>query len=288
MKNKILILVAILTCFIGAKSFAQENNQSLSIRLSAGYSIFTPGSDPLIVSRASIVLPTGGNVNYNSNGKSGDGAYLGVGLQKPVGSVLILGIDGAYFAGKKLESNGTFGAGYTIQGPYTESGTSSLLSLTPSLSFRVFTQSKYYIYTRVGAILAFGTKFHSDETDTDDDVIFQNRTREYIDTYHYGLNTGLQGAAGIQFHLVSRLSGFAEIENNFLNIYPRSFDDHYIFKTAGGTVTSSGNDHFVYNKASSGNETTTNNGTGNTYTVAETIQHFNSTVLKIGVAFAIK
>lgn len=286
MKNKILILVAALLCIIAFKSSAQDNNESLSIRLSAGYSLFTPGSDPLIVSRASLFLPTGGNSSYNSNGKSGDGAYLGIGLRQAIGSVLIIGVDGSYFAGKKLEAMGTNGAGYTVQGTFNENGTSSFLSVTPNLSFKVFTQNKYYLYTRVGVILAFGAKFHTDETDVD--AGFQNRTREYIDTYQYGLNTGLQAAAGIQFHLVSRLSGFAEIENNFLNLSPNSFNDHYIFKSSNGTLSNSGNDQYIYIKGNSGNESASANGTGETYHVAETIQHFNSVVLKIGVAFAIK
>src|ERR1700753_4211733 len=106
MKNKTYILLVLLSCMLTLTSSAQENNQGLSVRLSAGYSFLTPGSDPLIVSRASLFLPTGGNSNYNSNGNSGEGTYLGVGLRQPLGSLLILGLDGTYFIGKKLAAMG--------------------------------------------------------------------------------------------------------------------------------------------------------------------------------------
>jgi hypothetical protein len=286
MKNKITSIFALLGIMTASGSFAQDFTNGLSIKISAGYSIFTPGSDRQVISPAELYNPQGGLVQVNSAGQNGEGFHFGLGAQKDFGEILIATLDISYTSQNKLTNNSYFDVS-PLQSKSNGMATGSMFTATPGVSFKVFHKANYYIYTHLGLILAFNEKYHSINTDTYPN--FSPYQATYDDEYHYGVNPGLQGGLGVQFHLSGKISGFAELENNFLNLSAKTLQGT-IYNTATPNGTPALIDTHLYKFSHSSSGTTSSNTTNN-YTTGvfiPSIQHFNSSVLTLGIACAIR
>jgi len=292
MKPKIILLITALTALTIANSFAQETGKGLYIKVNAGHSLFTPGSDALLGSTIFYYIPGSDSPGLNSNGQYGSGFYLGVGAQKDLGKLLSAGLDINYLNAKNLTASGE--ADYAPPYKFNATGKLSFWTAVPNISFKVYSASSYHIYTKLGLILAFNTQYATKQTFAYQTV---SQTFNFDDHFKYGLNTGIQAAVGTQFNLTSRLKGFVELSNNFVSVSPKSLVsinhatdsngnlqaiyDHQVtfIKSNSGTLTDSGS------SSTNGNGVQINNSNS---TRREIYQHSNSTVLSVGVAFAIR
>src|ERR1700744_3212790 len=207
MRIKILLVIAVLARLTISSGFAQQTDNSLYIKIHAGYSLFSPGGDPLLLSNGFLYPPEGQFLTLNSSTRSGEGLNLGFGIQKEVGKVLLLGVDINYLDGKKFNAAGAYGDGYTAPYNYTATGSQSVWSVIPGVTFKVFQKADYNIYTRFGLILAFDTKYHDNESFPSTSNVVAVNFYE-VDDYKYGLNAGVEAAIGVQFKLTGTLKGF--------------------------------------------------------------------------------
>jgi hypothetical protein len=280
---KMALLIVVFTTFMITSGRAQQADNGIYIKVHAGYSLFSPGGDPLLSSPGYLYAPTGQLLTLTSNTRSGEGLNLGFGVEKEMGKVLILGLDINYLDGKNFSSVGTMndGGSAAIRSSWNATGTQSVWSAVPSISFKLLPQTNYYVYTRIGLIMGFDTKYHDNES------FITTQSYKEIDDYNYGLNAGVQAALGVQFKLQGNLRGFAEINNNFMDASPSSVrDQSYISGIGGSNQAQLYDKRYTYIKANSGNSNF--NNTTNMYSIPSIVQHFNSAVLNIGLAFAIK
>lgn len=293
MKLKVILLITALTALTIANSYAQETGKGLYIKVNAGHSVFTPGSDPLLGSTVFFYTPGYDSPGLNSNGKYGAGFYFGLGLQQELGKIISAGLDINYLNAKTLSAAGQTLPDYTVPFKYNATGKLSFWTAVPNISFKVYSASNYHIYTKLGFILAFNTKYATRQTYAYQTI---SLTNNFDDRFKYGLNAGVQAGAGVQFNLASRLKGFVEISNNFVSVSPTSLlsIDH--------STDSEGNLKTLYHhqvnfiKSNSGTLGDTETSTTvdgvemvNTNSSWRSIYHHsNSTVLSVGVAFAIK
>jgi hypothetical protein len=293
MKLKIILLITALTALTITQGFAQDADKGLYIKLSAGHSVFTPGSDRLLGSTIFMYIPGNDSPGLNSNGKYGAGFYLAVGLQKDFGKLITAGLDVNYLGAKTLTATGQTLPDYSVPYKYNATGKLSFWTAVPNISFKVYSASSYHIYTKVGFIMAFNTKYATKQTFAYQTV---SRTYNFDEHYKYGLNTGLQAGAGIQFKLSGRLQGFAEISNNFISVSPTSLNSVNHQEDSNHTLQVIYNHEVNFIKSNTG--TLTGSSTSTTSGSVETVNstdswraiyhHSNSTVLSVGVAFRIK
>lgn len=294
MKINLLLLIIVLTGLTITTSVAQQTDKGLYVKIYGGPTVFTPGSDQLFTSPGYFYNPgNNGVVALNSNGRYGAGLNVGVEIQKETGKLIMVGLTVNYLSGKQLKADGTVLPQYTLTYTYTQTGKLSVLSAIPNIGFKIFSTPSYYIYTKLGIIVAVDTKYSSSGNTNYSNL---NIIDIYSDQWKYGLNIGVQAAAGVQFTITGKLNGFAEISDNFLSLAANSYTYKQYRTTRSNTVTSIENIDATFIKSNSGYEKGSNTSATNgfvttlNYTVSQPAiyQHANSTVLNLGVAFAIK
>jgi hypothetical protein len=291
MKTKIIFLIIAIKALTAATAFAQEKDQPIIYeKVYGGYSLFSPGSDNVSQNQGSLSDPGVNGPFKQSKGGAGSGLNYGFGIAAPVGKLWIAGIDLNYLDGKKL----TFSQSGTVVGEASTAmanGRHSVLSIIPNISYKILPMPNYFIYTKLGLMLAVKTmsnySFNSSfSSGGSSDILADD------EQFKYGLNIGLQAAAGVQFKLTSRISGFCELTGNFLTVKPTSA----FTKNSNVDNDPEGQSfYYTYNitfqKASSGtiNRQTTTTTVGNVQTNVVTendaafSEHINSIVLNVGI-----
>jgi hypothetical protein len=297
MKIKIVSLIIIFKLLSLTTAFAQEKEPSYYLKIYGGYGLFTPGSSTFSVNSFTGVQSGSTGSYSNTNHGLGAGFNYGFGVEKTSGKFFSFGIDLNYLSGKAITSK------YEVTPPassglsqvlYEGTASHSVLSVIPNVSFKVYQQANYYIYTRLGIIAAIKTKYQFAESYFFSSTQNQSENENYNQIYKYGLNTGLNAAAGIRFKIYGPLKGTIEVSDNFLAVSPKSSTANAY--AVSGNESASYSYSTTYNKSNTGSWTsateTNNNGNATTYNTTETqpsiTQHINNIILTFGIAVGIK
>lgn len=293
MKIRNILLIIIFNIITVAAAFSQDKEPAFYIKAYGGYGLFTPGSTQISPgSPLGIQSGSTGSYSYSNKGLGG-GFNDGFGIEKPLNKIFSIGLDFNQLHGKTIYGNyETYPPSSTNINYVTYTGTesASVTSLIPNVSAKIFTKRNYYIYTRMGAIIAIKTKGQY----TEGFVVAGNgtlaNTEDFEETYKYGTSLGLNATVGVRFNLIGPLNGYVEISNNLLAVSPTS-------STANAYIVEGSNsENITYNttyvKANSGVISSSGSFSSNNETVYNTdpsfIQHINNVVINVGIAVAIK
>ncbi|HEY4326573.1 MAG TPA: hypothetical protein VGN20_21490 [Mucilaginibacter sp.] len=296
MKIRTTLLIIIFNLLIVSAAFPQDKEPSVYFKLYGGYGLFTPGSDRLYPGSI-LGIQSGSTGTYtNSNRGLGGGFNDGFGIEKTLGKFFTIGIDFNYLHGKTLSSN------YSIVPPasfnianinYAGKTAHSVISLIPNLSFKMMTKPNYYLYTRLGLITALKTKYQLTENYDIAGNGLLGSDEVFTQVNKYGLNFGLNTAAGIRFKLWGPIKGNVELGYNLLAVSPNSaMASTNIAEPGQGTYI---NEQINYVKSNTDllnlSTTTTTQNSIKTINVVEDqpsiTQHINNIVLNIGIAVSI-
>jgi hypothetical protein len=200
-----------------------------------------------------------------------------------VNEFINLGIDADFLKGKKI-SGSTTDISNSEYSFYSQTTTSSVLSIIPNITFKALSKPTYYIYNRLGLILTANTKIESKLYDS---VVSTQTDVVTADTkYSYPINLGVQFAIGIQFNLSRNMRGFAEIVGNYLPASPSSSTGKYSQVEPG--VNNNSNYQYKYLKSGDFNSVSTQNNSGGVNVSSNQpliTQNINSIGINIGLAF---
>lgn len=224
----IFILSLLLVSLLNAQSIqpleSVQAPQKFYVKLYGGYGLLTPGSFK------TINFGNNGNFSNNSSGL-GEGLHYGGGIGFIASDFLNLGIDAEYLKAKDLNSSGSSSyssSDFTDEKIYNEKITSSFLNIIPNITFKALSKPTYYIYNRIGIVLAIHTKFsiiqfNTENFDNHDITIDSYKDTENISTNtKFNINVGIQNALGVQFILSGKLRAFGELVGSFLPISAKS------------------------------------------------------------------
>ncbi|MBS1975245.1 MAG: hypothetical protein JST13_12915, partial [Bacteroidetes bacterium] len=201
------------------------------IKLYGGYGLLTPGSY-----RGNSTKQDYENF---SSGKLGAGAGLhyGAGLGLVVNDFLNIGVDAELLSGK-LHSSTSSRNTYT-NSHFQQTVSYSVTSIIPNITFKALSKPGYYIYTRVGLIIAVSTKiefanFDSSYSTGSGAVTLINGD----ENYYFKVNAGIQTSVGAQFNITDKLKGFGEITGYILPASPTHSKQQYTTTSYGPTFSS--------------------------------------------------
>ncbi|HVM86757.1 MAG TPA: hypothetical protein VMT76_01125 [Puia sp.] len=228
------------------------------IKIYGGYGILTPGSYK--------GNSTTSNYENFSAGKSGAGAGLhyGAGIGFVANDFLNIGIDAELLRGKLRSSTSSKDA-YTYS-LFRQTINYSVTNIIPNITFKALSKPGYYIYTRVGLILAISTKvkftnFDSSYSEGSGAVSITNGK----ENYYFKVNAGIQTSVGVQFNITSRLRGFGEMVGYILPASPVNSKQQYLNTSYGPTFssyTTVNNYDYTYKRYGSYSAVSTLNSTG--------------------------
>src|ERR1700722_18860592 len=182
-------------------SAAEPGIGKFYVRAYGGYGLLTPGSY-----KTYVLASTASGESFSTVRPGlGGGFHFGGGAGYIINDFLNVGVDADYLNGKNLVR--------TISAPdYATSSTlaHSVFSLIPNITFKAISKPNYFIYNRLGIILAISTKLSQsgfDSSSAANDVYGSTTNIDYM----FGLNVGVQSALGAQFKLIGNFRGFAEI-----------------------------------------------------------------------------
>ncbi|MBS1948738.1 MAG: hypothetical protein JST47_13325 [Bacteroidetes bacterium] len=285
--------------FAGAVSAQNQNSPGAGIyvKVYGGYGLLTPGSYLLYPSTTNN---NSGSSTFNSSSIGlGAGLHYGGGIAYVASDFINIGIDAEYLSGKKLSSSNSYSysngsnSGNSL---YSQTVTHSVLSIIPNVTFKALSKPGYYIYNRIGIVLAVNTKVQVVSTDTSNSAsggnayTYGNLSNQ---TYKFGLNLGVQAAIGAQFNLTDNLRGFVEIVGNYLPTKPTSSKETSTTNAQTNGLPNAGtpstsNYNYTYKKSGTFNNTSNPNSTNGydyNYTAAPVTFNINYIGLNIGVAY---
>lgn len=233
---------------IALTASAQADDESTSkffVKLIGGYSFIGPASFTGVNRTERTAGPSSILNEFATNKKKfGIGPKIGAGIGFIVNDKINMGLDVMYIKGIPLvitnyinKQNDTSGA--TIKTTTTHIDVRyeySLLNFVPHITFKAISTDKYYIYNRVGLIIALpldltfsykGTNSVQTQTRSNTGVITANKIED--NSYdHYGNfsknpTLGYQAALGVQFIVSDNLRFFVEVEASSIVLIPKEF-----------------------------------------------------------------
>lgn len=253
--KKTIITAAFLLCFVAA--FAQqpsnpsttdvtipvikiEKEPRFSINLHTGYSLglgstfkFYPDDVSAISVTQDGNNPPSKTVTYSNPTKGlGDGFRFGGGGSFIVNDFINVGLDFDYFRStiKKYRDSAIHQTNLPVTNnsadeySYSERNTISyqatLLSLTPSITFKAIARPTWYLYNKLGAVITFRpNSLQEDRTDMHTSSGWQGFYRDSSSTvikkYEWGIRNpafGFMGAFGGQVKIARNIRAFAELQ----------------------------------------------------------------------------
>jgi opacity protein-like surface antigen len=240
-KSNQLILLFLFISFLAAAQTAKPpatpvKQSKFYVKAYGGYGLLTPGSFQL----TNVTVINAQTTFEVVSPGLGAGFHFGGGVGIILSDFLNLGIDGDYLSNKDLNgsSKGTAATGdFKV---YSTKITSSILSIVPNITFKAISTETYYIYTRIGILIAVSTK--SAKSIIDSNYQQSLNPIPYYSThttteYSYGVGAGVQVAVGIQFGITENLRGFGELVGYYLPISPNSSTDVSTTYTYGSPNT---------------------------------------------------
>ncbi len=241
MHNKITIAILI-TALAGISLCNAQSSGSFKFYIKGygGYGLLTPGS-------YKGNSPASNYSNF-STGKLGAGAGLhyGGGIGFIINDFLNAGIDLERVSGK-LHSSTSSKDDYTYSS-FSQKINYSVTSIIPNVTFKALSRPGYFIYTRVGIIIAPNPEIEFINADSS----YSSGSGAVILTsgdehYHFKINLGIQIAVGVQFNITEYLRGFAEIVGNILPASPVSSSQQYVNTSFGPSFARySTTDNYIY------------------------------------------
>lgn len=211
-----------------------------SVNVHSGYSVGLGSTFKFYPDDVSAikVLQNGNNapsktIAYSNPTKGlGDGFRLGVGGAYILNDFINLGLDFDYFSStiQKQRDSSMHQTNLPVQNNaadeqfYSERNTISyqatLLSLTPSITFKAIARPKWYLYNKLGAVITFRpNSLQEDRTDIQTKMGWQGFYRDSFSTiikkYEWGIRNpafGFMGAFGGQVKIARNIRAFAEIQ----------------------------------------------------------------------------
>jgi hypothetical protein len=282
-KNLFLVLVAFISASV---AMAQSGNApKFYIKGYGGYGILTPGSYKGNSPQSDYENFATGNLG------AGAGVHFGGGVGYVINDFLNVGVDAEYMNGKLHSSTSADNANtYSF---FSQKIDYSLTSIIPNITFKALSRPNYYVYTRVGIIIAASTKieFTNYDSSIEHGNGFVNITSG-DEKYAFHIELGIQTAVGVQFGITERLRSFTELVANILPASPISSTQEYVnsnyFKTSTSTTTpnvTEFNYTYTYKKSGSYEPATSNGGYDITKNLPSITQNINYIGVNIGVAF---
>lgn len=217
-----------------------EKEPRFSINLHTGYSMGLGSTFKFYPDDVSSikVVQDGNNaatktITYSNPTKGlGDGFRFGFGGSYIVNDFINVGIDFDYFRStiKKYRDSGIHQTNmpvtnnsadeYTYSERNTISYQATLLSFTPSITFKAIARPKWYLYNKLGAVITFRpNSLQEDRTDIYTSSGWQGFYRDSSSTvikkYEWGIRNpafGFMGAFGGQIKIAHNIRAFAELQ----------------------------------------------------------------------------
>ncbi|MEO8769951.1 MAG: hypothetical protein ABI402_07695 [Ferruginibacter sp.] len=248
-----------IACFIlilGVKAFSQQAGDSMDpekipaihilkeprfmLNIHSGYSMGLGSTFKFYPDDVSNITVTqnGTNgaskiINYSNPTKGlGDGIKFGFGVSYILNDFINIGLDFDYFNStiKKVRDSSFHQTNITtVPGMFDEysygehnviSYDATLLSLTPSITFKAISKPKWFLYNKIGAIITFRpNSLQKDVTNYKTQEGWQGFYHDSASTvsknYEWGIRNpayGFMGAVGVQTKLSNKLRLFAELQ----------------------------------------------------------------------------
>jgi len=264
MQSKKTFLLATLTLLIlqvihAQVTGGQSGNGKFYVKIYGGYGLLTPGSYKPYSSGT-------GSVSVSGQGL-GSGLHYGGGIGYVVNDFLNIGLDADYLDGRKITT--TTGS---ASSPYVTTFTHSVFSIIPNITFKALSEPTYYIYNRLGIIMAVNTKLNQLTTDSTSNGNNLYSLGNDNTKYTVGFSAGVQAAIGVQFEIAKNIKGFGEIVGSYLPVTPSSSYEYSLTKAySGGGLSGSNitifNDNYIKSGPTnySATQSTINGIQANTY-----------------------
>jgi len=236
---------------IAQDSNPQENNSKIFVKIIGGYAFMGPGS------YTESNRTSGGKFEENKN-KFGEGYRVGAGVGFILNENINIGLDVVYHKGLDLDITQTIenqrdsiGNSYirTTNQDITTTYTNTILNFIPNITFKAISKPTYYVYNRVGIIIALPlelgtttkgfTSYQTKNTPIAPPYDYSNNyTYDYDGYYSQDPAFGFQAALGVQFILTEKLRFFTEIEASSLVLNPKElvYDPYVYTSTTVRTV----------------------------------------------------
>ncbi len=183
------------------------------------------------------------SVSYSNPSKGlGDGFRFGGGISYILNDFLNIGLDVDYFSSTISKTRDstyrqTLTAppmgepdSYTYQERTTMSYDATLITLTPSVTFKAISRPKWFLYNKVGVVVTF--RPNSRETDITDintrkgwQGFFKDSASRIVKKYDWGIKNpavGFMGAFGMQLKVAERFRLFGEVQFSHIVFVVRS------------------------------------------------------------------
>lgn len=234
MKSIRILLVAILvnSILVHSTRAQEQSGTSFYVKLYGGYGLLTPGSyngGPVYSSEGGL----SSRFNTPSNAFGG-GLHFGGGFGIILNDFLNIGVDAEYLKGRDINTVSLF-----TNSPFWAQSTNrishTVTSIIPNITFKAISKPTYYIYTRVGLLLAINTNISTVKRDSSRNAMSYTVTNT-TGKYNSGLSIGSTSAIGVQFNITENLKGFGEIVGFYLPWSPKSSTENGKSNTFNITV----------------------------------------------------
>lgn len=227
---KPFILALVVMSFLPPLLYSQKTLSPIYVKMYGAYGVISPGSFNGESSKFTSRIDTG---VFNVSRKGiGQGLRIGGGIGVVVSDYINIGTDVEYHSGSTLHS----AASYTQNDVSISSSTTmdyDMLSIIPNVTFKAVTQPTYYVYCRVGLVIAIPgdiKEVYDYEAVKILSGSIPNRTvsRTTIHTEAvYALKAGLGYVAslGLQFSISRHLRAFVEVNGYRLALNRERFEE---------------------------------------------------------------
>jgi hypothetical protein len=280
MKSRPIFLSIFLLFLFAQQLFSQDKSPKISINIYGGYGFINPSGDYFTTTSDAHGSANNSTTAFTRTKEAlGNGAHMGFGVSYALNNFISVGIDADYLTGKKNAPQNV--PADTLTGSFNS--THSVLSIIPNISFKLLGKGKYHLYNTIGIIEAVQTKFDYTYSGQQGQVSTADNYK-----YHYGANTGLKDALGVQIDIAKNIQVFAELSGYFLSVKPTSLNAVLNRSLDGGNAIEVVNLNISYKNSGSFNyhQTTTDGHvavTDASYNDQAFSQHFYSVGLNAGI-----
>lgn len=211
------------------------------VRIQGSYGLAAPGAFRPYNSYVTYPDSTrpGGAHKTNRQGL-GQGLRAGLGVGYILNDLINVGLDAEVYRSRRVSSNDVSGTRHSsASATHLETRTgyaaldASMITMTPSITFKAITKSAFYLYGRLGVSAAL-TRVRGVDVETSDTKILRtgsaaatiipvNTRDETVAYYQYkgGMAFGYLAALGVQMKLSDRIRFFSELQANSITYSPR-------------------------------------------------------------------
>ncbi len=232
--------------------FMVNLHSGYSMGLGSTFKFYPDDVSAIVVNKNGNGVPVKSVTYANPTKGLGDGFKFGFGGSYIVNDFINVGLDFDYFNStirKNRDSsfhqiNISSGAGSADEYKYSERNTISynatLLSVTPSITFKAISRPKWFLYNKLGAIITFRPNSLQDDITTSKTSMgwqgfYKDTTNSTYKKYEWSIKNpawGFMGAFGGQIKIADRVRLFAELQFSHIVfvIQKRTLKDYVVNK----------------------------------------------------------